>query len=76
MLFIGKHGNMPSLGARNWLKGLVGVEKEIGTSISMMVKHFRIKTIMGHWYLIVSIHCHDHAMTDMMVLRHVYALVV
>ena len=30
---------------------------------------------MGHWYPIVSIDFHEHAMTDMMVLRQVYTLV-
>ena len=30
---------------------------------------------MGHWYPIVSIDFHEHAMTYMMVLRHGYALV-
>jgi len=39
-------------------------------------KAFRSRAIVGHWYTIVSIDFHEHAMTDMMVLRQVYALVV
>jgi len=50
--------------------------KEIGTCSSMLVNHFRSSAIVGHWYLIVSIDFHEHAMTGMMVLRQVYALVV
>ena len=30
---------------------------------------------MGYWYPIMSIDFHEHAMTGMMVLRQVYALV-
>ena len=32
--------------------------------------------IVGHWWPIVSIDFHEHAMTDMMVLRKLYALVI
>ena len=38
-------------------------------------KVFMSKTIMAHWYRIVSTNFHEHAMTGMMVLRQVYALV-
>jgi len=31
---------------------------------------------MGHWYPIVSIDFHEHAMSGMMVLRQLYALFV
>jgi len=40
----------------------------------MLVKHFRSRTIAGNWYPLVSIHCHEHAMTDIMVLRRGYAM--
>lgn len=42
----------------------------------MLVKHFRNKAIVGRSYPIVSIDSHDHVMTNMMVLRQGYALVV
>jgi len=35
----------------------------------MLVKHFRSRAIVGHWYPIVSIDIHEHKMTGMMVLR-------
>jgi len=38
-------------------------------------KVFRSRAIVGHWYPIVSIELHEHAMTIMMVLRQGYALV-
>ena len=41
----------------------------------MLVKHFKTRAIVGHWYPIVSIDFHEHAMTDMMVFRQGYALV-
>ena len=50
--------------------------KELRTGSSMLVKHFKSRAIMGHWYPIISNDCHEHAMTSMMVLRQVYALVV
>jgi len=41
----------------------------------MLVKHFRNRAIVGHWYPIVSIDFHDHVMTSMMIFRQGYALV-
>jgi len=41
----------------------------------MLVKHFRSRTIVGHWYPIVFIDFHEHAMTGMMVLREGNAIV-
>jgi len=38
-------------------------------------KAFKGKAIVGHWYPIVSINFHEHAMNTMMVLRQGYALV-
>ena len=49
--------------------------KGIETYNNMLVKHFRSRAIVGHWYPIVSIDFHEHAMTGMMVLRQGYALV-
>lgn len=48
--------------------------KEIRTCSSMLVEDFRSKAIVGHWYPIVSIDFHENVITDMMVLRHGYAL--
>ena len=57
------------------MKELVASVEEIGTGSSMLVKYFRSKAIVGHWYPIVSIDFCEHAMTSMMVLMHGYALV-
>ena len=40
----------------------------------MLLEYFRSWAIVGHWYPIMSIDFHEHAMTSMMVLRQVYAL--
>jgi len=37
-------------------------------------KAFNSRAMMGHWYPIVSIDFHQHAMTNMMVLMQGYAL--
>ena len=41
----------------------------------MLVNHFGSRAIVEHWYQIVSIDFHEHAMAGMMVLRQRYALV-
>jgi len=41
----------------------------------MLVEHFKSRDIVGHWYTIVFINFHEHAMIGMMVLRWGYALV-
>ena len=66
---------MHDWGDCKWLQELVAVEKGIGTGNNMLVKHFRSRAIVGHWYPIMSIDFHEHAMTSMMVLRQGYALV-
>jgi len=61
-----------------WLKLTTRINKNskgIETGSNMLVNHLRNKVIVGHWYLLVSIDFHEHAMTNMMVLRQVYALV-
>ena len=55
---------------------LVVATKGIGIGNSMLVKHFRSRAILGHWYLIVFIDFHEHDMNSMMVLWQGYALVV
>lgn len=42
----------------------------------MLVKHFKSRANVGQWYLIVSIDCHEHVMTGMMVFRQGYLLVL
>ena len=70
MLGIGKHGKWSV-----WVfeidceKLAVVAAKGIGTSRSMLVKHFRSRAIVGHRYPIVSINFHEHVMTGMVVLR-------
>jgi len=49
--------------------------KVIGTISIMLVKHFKSRVVVGHWYPIVSIDFHEHAMPSIMVLRQGYALV-
>jgi len=52
-----------------WLKSTVRIRnsiKGIETCNSMLVKHFRSRAIVGHWYPIVSIDFHEHALTGMM----------
>ncbi len=52
-----------------WLKLTARISsrnKGIETCNNMLVKHFRSKAILGHWYPIVSIDVHEHAMTSMM----------
>jgi len=39
--------------------------KETGTCSSMSMKHFKSGAIVGHWYPVVSIDFHEHAMTSM-----------
>jgi len=50
--------------------------KEIGTDRSMFIKHSRGRAIVGHSHPIVSIYFPKNVMTNMMVLRKVYVLVV
>jgi len=38
-------------------------------------KALQEQAIVGHWYPIVSIDCHEHAMIGMVVFRQLYALV-
>ena len=52
------------------MQELAATKKGIGTCSSILVKHFRSRAIVGHWYPIMSIYFHEHAMTGMMVLRH------
>ena len=55
-----------------WLKPTLrinSVSKRIETRSNMLVKHFRSRAIVGHWYPIVSIVFHEPAMIGMMVLR-------
>ena len=54
---------------------LVVAVKKIGVGSSMLVKHFRSRVIVGHWYPIVSIDCYEHSIIGMMVLGYGYSLV-
>ena len=57
------------LGGWNRPQELATSTKGIRKCNNMHVKNFRSTTIVGHWYPIVSIGFHEHAMNDMMVLR-------
>ena len=67
-----KHGNA-YLGDWNQLQALATMTKGIAACNSMLVKNLRSKAIVWHRYPIVSIDFHEHAMTDMMALRQLYA---
>jgi len=54
---------------------VASVEKIIGTCSSMLVKEFRNRVVVVHWYPIMSIDFHEHAMVGMIILRQVYSLI-
>ena len=68
MLCIGKHGKHLVWGGRNLLQELAST-KGIGIGYSMLINHFRSRSIVGHWYPIVFVDFHEHDMANMMVLR-------
>jgi len=69
MCLVQENMEILDLGGWNWLQELVPTTKGIGIGSNMLVKHFRSRAIVGHWYPIISIDFHEHAMAGMMVLR-------